>query len=228
MMPSRAWLPLALLALAACGRDDPAPVAGTAPADPAPVVATPPPAAPAEASTRLDASVVAGNDTLATLQARHGADNAVAGKVPGAEGTEFDGWVLFPGDPTRRVYLYVDEASGGPGAARVLDRESAWERADGIRMGLTLAELAARNGAPVGFVGFDWDYGGGVTGFNGGKLQDHAGSGAIVLCPPEGEFADMEGYPSGDSEFDSTNAWVVAHPPVVCEFSVDLAAAEGG
>jgi hypothetical protein len=167
----------------------------------------------------LDDTVVAATDTLATLQSRHGAANAVAAKVPGAEGAEFDGWVLFPGDPMRRAYVYVDEGVTTPSMVSVFDRESLWRRTDGIRMGLALDELARRNGKPVRFMGFDWDYGGGITNWNGGTFDRKPAVGPVQLCLPEVDAPD-DGVPVGDTEFDSTHAWVVAHPPTVCSFSV--------
>jgi hypothetical protein len=131
--------------------------------------------------------------------------------------------VLFPGDEARRAYVYLDD-DGKPSMVSVLDAPSHWQRADGIRTGLTLAELVLRNGAPVTFMGFDWDYGGGITNWNGGRLQRDPPAGAVQLCPPVIEDnASLDDYPAGESEFDSTNAWVIAHPPTVCEFSVNLA-----
>ena len=229
-----AWLAGATLLLAGCE----VPVAETAsPAEAAkvdaPVVSTQPAAAVASAVaatpaavdagyTALDASVVGATDTLDTLRARVGAQNAIAAKVPGAEGEEFDGWHLFPADPARRLYIYLDDATGQPSMLRVLDRESRWQRGDGIRMGRTLTELATRNGAPVGFTGFDWDYGGSCCDWNGGKLERDPPTGGMTLCPPQVEAASDPDYPMGDAQFDSNHPWVVAHPPTVCEFSLVL------
>ena len=210
--------------LAACGDAAPpvqpaAPVAAESPA-PAPSI----PAAPAAGASflPLEADVIGFTDTLATLQARHGAANVLATKVPGAEGEELDGWVLFPDDPARRGHVYLDD-DGRPTMVRVLDASSRWQRADGIRMGLTLAELAQRNGAPVGFMGFDWDYGGGITDWNGGTFARDPPLGMVTLCPPTVDDPGAD-YPAGDAQFDSNHAWVVAHPPVVCGFSVSLPA----
>jgi hypothetical protein len=132
-----------------------------------------------------------------------------------------DGWQVYPDDPARRLYVYLDDA-GRPSLLRVLDPESRWQRGDGIRMGRTLADLAARNGAPVGFTGFDWDYGGACCEWNGGKLARDPPTGAMTLCPPPMEGDAGPDYPMGDAQFDSTNPWVVAHTPAVCEFSLVL------
>jgi hypothetical protein len=194
----------------------------TAPAAPAQPTAPANPGAVDDGFVALDASLVDAADTLDTLRARLGADQVVAARVPGAEGEEFDGWLLFPNDPSRRIYIYLDDATGRPSMLRLLDRESRWQRSDGIRMGRTLAELAARNGAPVGFTGFDWDYGGSCCDWHGGRLERDPPTGGMTLCPPETEATAEPGYPMGDAQFDSNHPWVVAHPPAVCEFSLAL------
>ena len=230
---------LALLAgmLVACGDRASPPVAVAPPAPTPTAPATPPstPAPPADAAgfTPLDAAVITADDTLATLRKRHGDTQATATTVPGAEGAELDGWILFPDDPARRLYVYLDEAGARPESVRVLDPESRWQRADGLRMGLPLDELVRRNGAPVRFLGFDWDYGGSVIGWSGGTFEHDPPAGHVTLCPAPGvENVPDDGlpadYPLGDAEFDSNNAWVVAHPPTVCEFGADLAPAAAG
>jgi hypothetical protein len=221
-----AWL-VAIAVL--CGGCDATPtpdaVAKPETAAPSPAPAAPPTQAAntVEAGyVALDASVVGPADTLDSARARLGANQVIGAKVPGAEGEEFDGWQLYPDDPARRVYVYLDDATHRPVLLRVLDTESKWQRGDGIRMGRTLAELAERNGAPVGFTGFDWDYGGSCCDWHGGKLERDPPTGGMTLCPPEVDAAVDPDYPMGDAQFDSTNTWVVAHPPTVCEFSLAL------
>jgi hypothetical protein len=231
MTPRAHWLALGIaLAAGACDRV-PAPDGSLA----APATTTPPPgpiepAAPKPTTAKgaepgfvaLDASVIGPDDTMDAARARLGAAEVVAARVPGAEGEEFDGWHVYPDDPKRRLYVYLDDATHRPVLLRVLDVESTWQRGDGIRMGRTLAELAERNGKPVGFTGFDWDYGGGCCDWHGGRLERDPPTGGMTLCPPETDAAVDPDYPMGDAQFDSTNAWVVAHPPSVCEFSLAL------
>lgn len=170
-------------------------------------------------ASTLDAAATA-TDTLESLQARHGTNNAVAGKVPGAEGEEFDGWILYPDDPAKRVYVYLDD-HGKPEVLRILDQESTWQRSDGIRMGLGLDELARRNGKPIEFSGFGWDYGGNISSWGGGTMEKQLADGGFGLCPPD--FPDDQyppGYPEGEATFSSALPIVLAHPPVVCTFAV--------
>jgi hypothetical protein len=217
---------LTVAALCACHPDTPAdpPAAPTGPTTPTAsatdaLMSTATAAAPTMAASTLDAAVGAA-DTIESLRARHGAANLRIGKVPGAEGEEFDGWILYPDDPARRAYVYLDD-KGRPEVVRILDQESTWQRSDGIRMNLGLDDLARRNGKPIDFSGFGWDYGGNISSWNGGTMEKQLADGGFGLCPPE--FPDDQyppGYPEGEGTFSSTLPIVVAHPPVVCTFAV--------
>ena len=145
--------------------------------------------------------------TLQELQQRFGASNVVPGEVPGAEGETFRGVVLFPEDPSRRATLYFQDTQNLHGLSMISvdDAGSRWELASGIRIGTTLADLQARNGKPFTFTGFDWDYGGTITDWQGGKLQpadDEIASERMQLRMPEGGSSEKP-YPMGDAEFKS-------------------------
>jgi hypothetical protein len=249
-MPAQLVLPwLLAISLAAC-HSSTTPPAGLPPAAvpppaasatvPASTGSTNIPTAPAQGSTLasamsanapapsiinlnlLDIGVATAKDTLASLRQRYGADNIKDGDVPGAEGEELAGWILYPDDPKRRVYIYLDEAGVHPSLLRVLDPESQWNRSDGIHMGLSLTRLVELNGKPIQFSGFGWDYGGAIHDLHGGGLERKK-IGLLTLCPPDfpdGKYPDN--YPSGDAEFSSDDALVRRYPPVVCEFGVVL------
>lgn len=201
----------------------PAPDAPAAAAEPNDVVAAPTPATAPAAAPKLE-DLVHQQDTLATLQARLGADNVVAEVLPGAEGETHDGWVLFPADPTRRLRVYLGDSGEHP-SQLVADAETtAWQRADGVRIGMDSNELEKLNGIAFGFYGFEWDYGGAVVEWGSGSIApDGDSAGSVTLCAPE--FADgatPAGYPVGDGAFASDLPVVRAHPPVVCEFSLSV------
>ena len=216
MRRARAGLCVAVViaALSACDRA-PAPSQADATAD---AVATD---APAASNDTLPASpqAVARNDTrmlpqaftagesLASLQARFGAANVRVEDIPGAEGEMVRGVVLFPDDPSRRAYLHFADAENLRGLAlvRIVDPASTWTLGDDVHMGTTLAELVARNGAPIDFSGFGWDYGGAIGGFHGGKLEPRNGSwprSSFRLSPRPGAEATA-GLPMGDATFSS-------------------------
>jgi hypothetical protein len=173
-------------------------------------------------------TLVSRSDTLASLQARLGAENAQPHTLDAGEGETVSGWVLFPGDPTRKLEVYLDESGEHPDTLVAWDKSTHWTRADDVRVGMTTAELQALNGKAFGFLGFDWDYGGTVSDWRGGRLDPGATPhGSVTLCPPDNSPED---YPVGDSEFESDDARLRDAMPTVCEFSVLLPkpAASGG
>lgn len=221
-------LPLLIFAaaLSACGG------ASTEPTTPAPTsasqAAAASPSASAPESTSAPATtkppgidaLLAADDTLAIVQARLGAGNVREQTLDGAEGETLAGWVVYPDEPTRTADVFLDEANAHPTMLRIRAPESLWTRADGIRIGLGSTELQAMNGKPFAFYGFEWDYGGAVSDFRGGRLDSgDAPRGSLTLCPPENAGDD---YPSGDATFSSDDPRMIARPATVCEFTVPI------
>ncbi len=235
MSLSRPLLPaLLLLAAAGCSRD-PAPAvpatvetpsaaeaAASAPAPAGGATATPPDSPPQDAPMIDD--LVRADDSLASLQARLGAANVVPETLPGAEGETMSGWTLYPGDPTRRLSVYIDDRGEHPLMLLAGQDATAWVRSDGVRIGMSSQDLAKLNGGPFGFMGFEWDYGGVVTDWRGGRLApDGTSAGPVTLCPPESRAGDPPlDYPVGDSEFGSDDARLLVNPARVCEFGVNI------
>lgn len=184
----------------------------------------PTPAAIPPANGLLD-SIAGAEDTLDTLRARYGSENVVAQELSVGEGNTIQGWVLFPDRPTRQIKVFLDETGTHPEMLVASADVTEWQRADGVRNGMTVAELAALNGRPFVFFGFYWDFGGVVIDWKGGTLGPEGGvPGPVMLCPPQ--FADEnipDDYPSGDGEYASDLPILATFPPVVCEFGVVLA-----
>ena len=228
-----AFLIAAACALGAC-RDGDVPDREAMRTPPAPSTAMRSPRAPREVTDRQPArvttpalpstldQVVAPADTFDRLRQRYGEAEVVRAILPAGEGTEVPGWVVFPHDPARRVAIYLDDAGGHPASAVVRER-SAWTRADGLRVGLDATALEALNGGPFAFSGFDWDYGGYVTDWKGGRL-DRGGRtiGPVRLCAPPDVPDD---YPSGEGDFMSDLPSVRGSPPVICELGIAFGAA---
>lgn len=167
------------------------------------------------------------DDTLASLQARYGAANVRPGKVPGAEGEEFDGIVLFPDDASRTAYVYFQNAQANTGLdmVRVFGEATQWRLDNGIGIGTPLSELVARNGKPIRFYGLEWDYGGTVTEWNGGALARKPADAVfrmVGLGAREGAADDA--YPIGDGEFSSDDPKYpsMGRDVVVAELSVSF------
>ncbi len=178
--------------------------------------------APASSTTKPPGieTLFAADDTLATAQARLGKNNVREQALDGAEGETLAGWVVYPDDPTRTADVFLDETNARPTMLRIRAPESTWTPADGIRIGLSSTELQAMNGKAFAFYGFEWDYGGAISDFHGGRLDPgDAPRGSLTLCPPENSGDD---YPSGDGTFSSDDPRMIARPATVCEFTVPI------
>ncbi len=206
---SRGWLLAAVAALAACQRNAPS----SAPA----AIETPAPAAPAP-QAEPTAPTVASEDwtlpgtlgpltTRQALEAHFGKANVHEETFDGAEGIgTYPALVVFPHDPSRRLELVLDaEDKDAPiQELRVRAPGSRWRDASGLRMGMTLSELVALNGAPISFYGLEWDYGGTVQDWHGGRLANAAGAALfrrVTLGARAGTPQDAA--PIGDSVFRS-------------------------
>lgn len=211
-MKHRCLPAISLALLAACSRT-PAPAPDKTPAATKPVtaeaIAAPAPAHETVAATR-DWELPGTLHPLATqleLEARFGKQNVREELLPGAEGIGSQPVLaVFPEDPRKRLELVLDpDNKDAPiTALRVTAADSVWHAASGVHPGMTLAQLAALNTAPVSFYGLAWDYGGTVQNWNGGKLANAVGNPVfhgVVLGAKPG--APNKGLPLGDSIFRS-------------------------
>ena len=148
-----------------------------------------------------------------------GKQSLVFTRVDGPEGTKIAATVLFPKTPDRRLELiWVDEKARRGLAAVNLSPTSRWIAPNGVRIGMTLAEIEALNGRPFVLSGFDWDYGGYVTDWKGGALDAAIPGG----CKGQGRFTVPEGAPeaaaskvAGDREFPSSDKNMRLVKPIV-------------
>ncbi len=142
--------------------------------------------------------------TLENLRRRFGASNVRVGNVAGAEGEEVNGIVLFGSDPQRRAEIFfADEANQrGIGSIRVTGAKSRWHFDNGLRLGTTLAELVAKNGAPISYSGLDWDYGGAISDWHGGRLEALS-RGVPPTSIGLNHGANASGFPLGEGTYRS-------------------------
>ena len=82
--------------------------------------------------------------------------------------------------------------------------------------------MAALNGKPFTLSGFEWDYGGFVSDWQGGALATAAGGCRIgVRFAPPGNLPEaLSRKVSGDMQLSSSSADVRAAKPVVTELSI--------
>jgi len=125
----------------------------------------------------------------AKLVEAFGQDNVVTGEVAGPEGSTVLATTIFPNDETRRIEVgWWDE--DGLSQLAYFTVPSGDVAPQGVKTGMTLAEVEALNGAPFEIGGFWWDYGG-YANFTGGKLGS-AAEGCIVSV----RFAPKDDYPA--------------------------------
>ena len=115
-----------------------------------------------------------------------GAANVVTGTVPGPEGTELIATAVFPDDPDRRMEFgwYDEQAFARPGHIRLAPSQTA---PGGVRIGQTVAEVEALNGAPFLVGGFWWDYGG-YANIETGRLASLEGCHLSIRFAPAGDI----------------------------------------
>ena len=102
-------------------------------------------------------------------------------------------------------------------------KETALVAPNGIRRGMTLAEVEKLNGRPFVLVGFDWDYGGAVTDWKGGALAGPAAGGCTVsvsFALPDDVDEAISAAVAGDTEFSSSDTTMKAAKPVVDGFAL--------
>ncbi len=166
--------------------------------------------APVEPSASADGSFTLGKSFLKIkagmvpddIEELYG-DDFVKAQLPGGEGTTYDGFKLFPGTdeevyvppflPARYLSIIIP-----PKAIGYVESET------GLKIGTTLEELVAMNGASITFSGFDWDYGGYVREWNDGKL----GNGDIVSLRLGYDYKENEMVPDsviGEDDVSSEN-----------------------
>ena len=212
----------------------PTPPASPTPATPAPPAPAPAAAAPEaeEPKVELPAEtwILPGSlgplTTRLQLDARFGKDNVREETFDGAEGIgTYPALVVFPDDPRKRLELVLD--ADNPDAPirelRVRSPDSEWRAASGLRTGMSLAELVALNGAPVSFYGLQWDYGGTVQDWHGGRLANAVGNPLFhrVTLAARKDAGDVA-LPAGDTVFRSDDGkWpTIGKDLVVAELGI--------
>lgn len=119
------------------------------------------------------------------------------------EGESAPGLVLYPDSP-EEVEVLLDE-DNLPIMYRIQEEGSEWATAEGLKVGSSLADLEKINGKPFKFTGFDWDYGGTVTNWNGGNFADKDFLVVLGYDADTAQFAEEDlSQLMGDQEIEST------------------------
>lgn len=143
--------------------------------------------------------LIRANTTEAEVEQYYGVDNIKIQEVPIAEGDVREGVLLFPGTKNELEIVWDIAANfGQPDFIRISQDDTDWKTQEGITVGTTLEALEKINGKPFKFYGFGWDYGGLVTNWNGGKLNNYL---LVALIPQN--FDKLDTTLQGEVELSS-------------------------
>ena len=111
-----------------------------------------------------------------------------------------------------------------PGAAGIVTQ---WATPGGLTPGMPLAAVEKLNGKPFSLYGFEWDYGGQTTGWNGGNLaqkDNHTYLSLGFAVPDNRAAAHRKQYESvlGDAEWMSDSPALQQLQPVVQTMTVSF------
>lgn len=113
--------------------------------------------------------VLDGEMDRAALEEAIGKDQVTERDFYLGEGESAPGLALYADSPEEVEVLLDDD--GFVILYRLAQKDSKWATTGGVKVGTTIQELQAANGQAFKFTGFDWDYGGTVTNWNGGAFD---------------------------------------------------------
>lgn len=164
------------------------------------------------------------------LKQLFGDQNVSFDTIWGAEGMFYMGTKLFNKTPNEVIITWGDTLSNSNITnlsircyydinTNEYDLKSIWKSKTGISLGTTLTELVKLNGKEITFYGLGWDYGGLISSWNGGKLEN-AGIGiSLGTVSFDNQTNDYNNI-VGDTEINSSNPSAVKVNPVVLELFV--------
>jgi hypothetical protein len=143
----------------------------------------------------------------AKLIASFGTANVAFQEIQGDEGLTLMASVVYPKDPRRRLeILWKDEESRRSPGAIWISGGAQWTVGRDVRIGADLAQIEATNGRPFKLRGFDTDYAGTVTDFQGGVLSRQPGGCRLSMSFAADEKAPASAYRKlGGKEFFQSN-----------------------
>lgn len=110
-----------------------------------------------------------GEMVRADLEAAIGKEQVTERDFYLGEGESAPGLVLYADSPEEVEVLLDDD--GMVILYRLAQKDSKWATKEGVKVGMSIQDLQTANGVPFKFTGFDWDYGGTVTNWNGGAFD---------------------------------------------------------
>lgn len=168
---------------------------------------------------------ITGDATEDSLRAIYGDDRVESVLVARGEGFVCKGSrVIFDNGEFLEVTWLDTESKASPDSIYV--KGESWRTGDGIGLGINLQEIEKINGKPFRLLGFEWDYGGTITSWEGGNLEGQPGEMWIALTPDQEAYQQTSGNEAGqvagDSEFLSDHPVMRKLNPRLTFLAVDL------
>ena len=115
-----------------------------------------------------------GSTYFEALKKLYGESNIKDETICGAECIDsVDVTLVYPGSNREFIIYWEDSLYHKQiGMIRCYTPNAPYHTAGGLKIGTTLNELLTMNGKPIAFLGFGWDYGGGVISLNHGVLEN--------------------------------------------------------
>lgn len=156
------------------------------------------------------------------LIAAFGEANVAYEAIHGPERMEFKASVVYPKDPARRLVVSWWDVTARKRPARIMVEGSEWSGPHGLRIGTSLIKIEEMNGKPFSLYGFEWDYGGAIASWNGGRLNLLPGGCrlGIVFEADETVSEDVKDMVAGDTKFGSNSPVMRAAKPKVRSLSL--------
>jgi hypothetical protein len=167
------------------------------------------------------ASPLARNSNHAKLAAAFGSENVKFEEIGTFEEFTAPATIVYPNDPRRRLeFIWRDKNAKDDLAAIWIRGESQWTGPLGMRLGMPISEAEKLNTKPFRLNGFDWDYGGLVTDWQGGAAARLPGGCQMSLMfVPDPRIRDIDAV-VGEQKFLSNDKKMRAVKPFVARIFV--------
>lgn len=142
-------------------------------------------------------------------------------EIPLGEGFMTAGYRLFPGTANEADIVFPDEDNGFEQLSIIVSRQDSKWRIPGksLAIGTSLHDLKTLNGKPFKFLGYEWDYAGLVSSWEGGALE---GIGATLSDPVMAAGEALPTEMMGDGDVSSDNPFLKGKQIYVKEITIGL------
>lgn len=135
----------------------------------------------------------------------YGANHIGRSAVTGPEGQTMEATAVFPGSTDEIRIVWKDSERTQIKAIYFDKINSTWYTPQGLTVGLPLVELTKVNKAPVHFYGFNWSYGGTISGWAKGALASQAKHFYAVLSPHPSRAKSQQAQKFSGNQYFNTN-----------------------